>query len=375
MFLRGARKQKRGDDGTGGGINLDLEQRLHARRVLHHRVRVWLVLDLETLRQVEAFFELAADLHDGVFVVTVARPHSWKGKTKFISHVRSSCFRKLTNFVAFGTNVHNGTADIVEAVEGLANQAQNLKRTFNESANVCYWNLSPSHRVNPVAVELGTLATIQCDHPTAAVLVGFVLPHRPDVILEQRVVAADLHLAGLLDVSEQAPKVLNRVERRHLILVVFPWLVAIGFVVPQGPGVLQRVFDEFGMRREHFLVLLARILLKRKRGEVSNVGWDQRRRGGVKCDSGNWKCLPTPHFWKWWKAVGNCLHFRESVAFALFQWQWQSRSPFGPWFTRNFSQTALIKLQTGRVSFFARSARFSAQSPCFPPRGVASPSI
>lgn len=44
---------------------------------------------------------------------------------------------------------------------------------------------------------------------------------------------------------------------------------------------LQRVFDEFGMRREHFLVLLARILLKRKRSEVSKVGWDQRRRGVI----------------------------------------------------------------------------------------------
>lgn len=58
------------------GINLDLEQGLNTRRVLDHGVGVRLVLDLETLWQIETFFKLTADLHDCVFVVTVARPHS-----------------------------------------------------------------------------------------------------------------------------------------------------------------------------------------------------------------------------------------------------------------------------------------------------------
>lgn len=118
-------------------------------------------------------------------------------------------------------------------------QSSTKPKTVIWVRNCCSrWNKGLTYRVYPVAVELRALAAIQCDHPSSAVLVGFVLPHRPDVILEQRVVTPNLHLAGLLDVSEKTPEVFNSVERRHLILIILPRLVAIWFVVPQGPGVL-----------------------------------------------------------------------------------------------------------------------------------------
>lgn len=40
--------------------------------------------------------------------------------------LKSSNF--LTNLITLGADVHNGSADVVEAVEGLADQAQNLKK-------------------------------------------------------------------------------------------------------------------------------------------------------------------------------------------------------------------------------------------------------
>jgi len=128
-----------------------------------------LVLNLEAVGQVEPFLQLATDLHDAVLVVAVARPDSY--------------------LVALGTNVHNGTANVIEAVERLTNQAENC--------------------INPVTIQLWALVATQSDHPAAAILVRFVLPHRSDAFLEERVVAADLDFAGLLNVSEQRPEVFD----------------------------------------------------------------------------------------------------------------------------------------------------------------------
>lgn len=57
-------------------LNLNFVKRFDARRVLDHRIRVGLVLNLEAVGQIEPFLQLATDLHDAILVVAVACPDS-----------------------------------------------------------------------------------------------------------------------------------------------------------------------------------------------------------------------------------------------------------------------------------------------------------
>lgn len=140
------------------------------------------------------------------------------------------------------------------------------QRTWKQDFSVKkFLYLKVTYCINPITIQLWTLITIQCYHPATAVLVGLVFPHRPNVILEKRVIAPDFHFAWLLDVSEERPEVFDRVESWHLILIVFPWLIAVRLVIPQGPGMLQRMFDELSVCWVNLTVVTRILLLKRKR--------------------------------------------------------------------------------------------------------------
>ena len=71
-----------------------------------------------------------------------------------------------------------------------------------------------------------------------SVLVVWILPHGLDAFLEEAVVGPNLEFGGNLDVVVQRPKVLNRVEVDHRLLVGLPALAFVILVEPQSPSVL-----------------------------------------------------------------------------------------------------------------------------------------
>lgn len=156
--------------------------------------------------------------------------------------------------------------DNEETIEWRSGRFQVERKTFPGLINFLQTTLnlsfppSNTHCINPITIQLRALITIQCDHPASAILIRLVFPHWLDVILEQRIIAADFHLTWLLDVSKETPKVLDGGESWHLILIIFPGLVAIRLVVPQGPGMLQWMFDKFSVCCEN-LIVITRILL------------------------------------------------------------------------------------------------------------------
>ncbi len=60
------------------------------------------------------------------------------------------------------------------------------------------------------------LPLLDVDKPTSSALVGLVLPHRLDALLEEGVVATGQQLRDFLDVVEDGPEVFDGVERHHL---------------------------------------------------------------------------------------------------------------------------------------------------------------
>lgn len=165
---------------------------LQVRRATIHRLRVWTVVDLKTFRQIEASFELSSNLQHRLLVLVVRRPQ--------------------TDSISLWTNVDCCTAHIAVVVKSFADQAQDLKHIKanmkSTAQNVSTQSLL-THRINPVSVEVLFLSRLKCEPPYATVLVRLVFPHRTDVVLEQRIITADPHLARLLDVREQAPEVFD----------------------------------------------------------------------------------------------------------------------------------------------------------------------
>ncbi len=60
------------------------------------------------------------------------------------------------------------------------------------------------------------LPLLDVDEPTTSALVGLVLPHRLDALLEEGVVATGQQLRDFLDVVEDGPEVFDGVERHNL---------------------------------------------------------------------------------------------------------------------------------------------------------------
>ena len=61
-----------------------------------------------------------------------------------------------------------------------------------------------------------SLFLLNVDEPASSALVGRVLPHRLDAVLEEGVVATGKQLGDSLDVVVDGPEVFNGVERHHL---------------------------------------------------------------------------------------------------------------------------------------------------------------
>ena len=79
--------------------------------------------------------------------------------------------------------------------------------------------MSGSHNKQlPDLVDGSTLPLflLNVDEPASSALVGRVLPHRLDAVLEEGVVATGKQLGDSLDVVVHGPEVFNGVERHHL---------------------------------------------------------------------------------------------------------------------------------------------------------------
>lgn len=109
----------------------------------------------------------------------------------------------LTDSVSAWTNINYGAANRIRVVETLADETQN--------------HVQPQ-TVNVVVAEV----FLKCNHPSAAVFVCVVLPHGPDAIFEYGIVVASTDLRRWLDVIEQTPEVLHRVEGGDLVLAGLP---------------------------------------------------------------------------------------------------------------------------------------------------------
>lgn len=191
-----------------------------------------LVDHLQVAGQVQCLLDLVADAEDRLPVVAIGRPDSCTNHTQNIisdadpmAHARR---RPLTDLIAARPNVHHRTANVVRVLERLADQAQ--------------------HNVQPELVEQSLVLATQHDQPAAAALVRLVLPHRPDIALEQRVIVTAADVRRDANVIVQAPEVLDGVEGGDAVLHVLPRLLAVVLQIPERPLVVQRMLDQALLR-------------------------------------------------------------------------------------------------------------------------------
>lgn len=103
---------------------------------------------------------------------------------------------------------------------------------------------------------------VDIHQPATASLIALILPHRTNVLLEQRIVVAVLQIRCHANVIVQTPKVLDRIEAGDLVLHVLPGLGTVHLQVPQSPLVLKRMLDQ---------TLLRDLLLGRGKGCVADL--------------------------------------------------------------------------------------------------------
>lgn len=191
-------------------------------------VRVQLVDQRMVVGQRQRRADPDADVFDGRLIRAVCRPYGWQMRwhesCKSIHGFRGyHGVSTLTDLVAARTNVDDSAANVLGALERLADHDQ--------------------QNVEPQLIEKPALVVPQRDEPAAAALVRLVLPHRANVALEQRIVVAGAQLRCHADVIVQAPEVLHRIERGDAVLHLLPRLGPIVLQIPQRPLVVQRMLD------------------------------------------------------------------------------------------------------------------------------------
>lgn len=117
------------------------------------------------------------------------------------------------------TNRHDSSANLVLILKGLADAGKH------------------GEKPNVVNFAHGLVAG-QLDAPLSSALVGGILPHWLDSLLEKMVVGADGEVAGLHDVVVNTPKVLDGIKGDEFLERLLP-VVGIGLlsgvVEPEGP--------------------------------------------------------------------------------------------------------------------------------------------
>jgi len=163
-------------------------------------------LELECSVNVDRLLERATDAHGNLLVVSGFGPQRYPEK-------------------GFTNRYHDST-NFILVLEGLTNACK--------------------HRVEPDVVNFTHgLVARQLDAPLSTVLVGRVLPHGLDALLEKMVVGADGQVAGLHDVVVDTPKVLDSVKGDEFLQRLLP-VVGVGLLArviePEGPGVVKGMF-------------------------------------------------------------------------------------------------------------------------------------
>lgn len=85
---------------------------------------------------------------------------------------------------------------------------------------------------------------VNVHQPTAATLIALILPHRTNVLLEQRIIVSVLQIGRHANMVVETPEVLHRIEAGDLVLHIFPGLCPVNLQIPERPLVLQRMLDE-----------------------------------------------------------------------------------------------------------------------------------
>lgn len=87
---------------------LDFIQRFDRGRVLHHTVRMSLIMKLDTIGKTHSFLKFLSNFHNWFLIVVICCPYC--------------------NSVSSCTYIHDCTTNVVIVVEGLSDETQNLQR-------------------------------------------------------------------------------------------------------------------------------------------------------------------------------------------------------------------------------------------------------
>ena len=208
-------------------------------------MRPWKVLDVELAEDARVLHETESDALDGVAGLALADDDRSSG----LGGGRRCPQREAIRLVAYanGRAVHVRLA--VSAVAG-ADQAE--------------------EGVHPdgVRVDVALVAARHVDDDATAVLVGRVLPHGLDALLEEHVVAAVGQTRHRSHVVEHAPEVLHKRDAANAHHVVLPLARRLLLVEPERPRVAKRMLaarEASGRQGRQHRLLLAFVACRRRR--------------------------------------------------------------------------------------------------------------